>query len=336
MKALSPISRFPSQDRALALAVLLPIVTGTIAARAQENGTSPDSGPNPPPPHLREALWPDGTSYPAVCLGKPNWFACAVPTGSDPAGSEIQPPRIVFGERGVEPELLHFEQALGLCLFAVEPVPEDSTPLPVSSRRRLAPGTRLQSLASGSIHRSCVLGKDFHHGGEALPRPLLRIRVETPGGPCDLPGTPLLDERGEVAGLLTHREAADGPRKTHAIPGPFLRKMLWEIETHHRSGPVLLGLHFDIRSSAPEVVGVKSPSPASRAGLKEGDILLSLDGTDVEQFLDVYEISQCLPAGRPTEVKVLRGLEEITLEIIPEFKERGTMGEKIPEGNGPE
>ena len=133
-------------------------------------------------------------------------------------------------------------------------------------------------------------------------------------------GTPLVSEQGHLAGILIGKDH-DETGEVHAIPVARVRKLVTDVKTHQRSGPVRVGLVFHNQSSTPEIVEVKAGSPAERSGLEAGDVILSLDGTDTESLEDLVEVIHNLPAGVETPVTVLRGLAEKDLSIVPEFLE---------------
>jgi len=58
-------------------------------------------------------------------------------------------------------------------------------------------------------------------------------------------------------------------------------------------------------------------SPASRAGLKPGDILTTLDGRWTTSVADTYAAASSVPAGQAVPVVVLRDGEELTLTVTP-------------------
>ena len=57
--------------------------------------------------------------------------------------------------------------------------------------------------------------------------------------------------------------------------------------------------------------------PADRAGLKSGDILVSLDGTAVESVDEVHRLLGASSIGRPMACKVLRGAALVELTVTP-------------------
>jgi hypothetical protein len=63
--------------------------------------------------------------------------------------------------------------------------------------------------------------------------------------------------------------------------------------------------------------GVRDDSPAAKAGLKAGDVIVRLAGRDIRNVYDyTYALGEMKP-GEEYEVVVVRGAERLTLKIIP-------------------
>ncbi len=62
-------------------------------------------------------------------------------------------------------------------------------------------------------------------------------------------------------------------------------------------------------------------SPAVEAGIRPGDVLISIDGTPVSTFAEATEIVQAAP-GRPLDLVVRRDDEDVALTITPIAAER--------------
>jgi len=75
---------------------------------------------------------------------------------------------------------------------------------------------------------------------------------------------------------------------------------------------------YSARASGVRLTGVREGSPASAAGLRAGDTIIELDGKEIKNIYDYSYTLNALKPGDPTELKILRGEEKITLEIIPE------------------
>lgn len=66
--------------------------------------------------------------------------------------------------------------------------------------------------------------------------------------------------------------------------------------------------------------GVKSKSPAERAGLKKGDIIISLSGINIENIYDFVYALQTLKANQTIDIIVLRNNNKKNLSITPESR----------------
>lgn len=67
----------------------------------------------------------------------------------------------------------------------------------------------------------------------------------------------------------------------------------------------------------PEIYSVDNGSPAERAGLLKGDIIISVDGKKVEKFEDVSSLIKD-KAGVPVKITVMRDGERLTFSPVPE------------------
>jgi S1-C subfamily serine protease len=66
------------------------------------------------------------------------------------------------------------------------------------------------------------------------------------------------------------------------------------------------------------VLAVEESSPAKRAGLRQGDILVALDGQAVAGVDDLHRLLTELRVGASCELTVLRWTEKLQLNIVPE------------------
>src|ERR687885_2112857 len=75
------------------------------------------------------------------------------------------------------------------------------------------------------------------------------------------------------------------------------------------------------------VAGISPKSPAAEAGLKNGDVILSFDGREVQQMRSLPRLAAAAPIGRDVEITVWRDGREQTLRV--------KMG-KLPEDGKPQ
>jgi S1-C subfamily serine protease len=76
------------------------------------------------------------------------------------------------------------------------------------------------------------------------------------------------------------------------------------------------------QASAVMVATVESGSAADRAGLKAGDIVLSLDGQSITGADDLIRALTGERIGRSVAFDVLRGTERLTISLVPEERKR--------------
>ena len=75
-------------------------------------------------------------------------------------------------------------------------------------------------------------------------------------------------------------------------------------------------LHIE-QSSGLMVISVEPDSPAKRAGLLIGDIILMLDGRQVESLHDVDRLLKSEIIGKSVKIGILRGEKLADLDIVP-------------------
>ncbi len=262
-------------------------------------------------------IWAGGGKFPAVCIGKDNWLVCTIPPGL----SEIEAssaPSVEVGGNKISTSVIHVCKEHGICLLETESKLPDTKPFALAGQEKIKPGVQLTSLSSGESCRSLVTGKDFEYLGKNLPCPLLRIRMENDSDHFCRPGTPLINEDGEIHGLVLPRRLKND-RTAHAIPAPVLQKIIWEMEHCQKSGPVWLGFALLTSSTTPEIMQIKDNSPSSRAGLKVGDVILSINGNPIQGMPDIVELIHSLPAETPAKIRILRELKEMNVDVTPAF-----------------
>jgi len=261
--------------------------------------------------------WNSEVRSPGICVDRPTWFLSVIPASVALDG--LTKTTLQIDGESVEARVVFLDGIQRLCLLEAAAPITGFAPVSLALTDDLKGGQKLNCLSNRSACLTMVAGKDWSHRGEQFPMPMLRVRVADPEEFCAA-GTPLVCEEGKLVGILTGKHHDDSG-EVHAIPVARVRKLVEDVKAHKRSGPVRVGLVFHNQSSTPEVVEVKPGSPAERSGLEVGDVILSIDGTETESLDDLVEVIHHLSAGNETPVRVLRGLSEKNLTIIPEFAE---------------
>jgi S1-C subfamily serine protease len=148
-------------------------------------------------------------------------------------------------------------------------------------------------------------------------------------------GGPLVNSRGEVIGVNTAIiQAAQG--LCFAIEINLVKRVAGQLIKEGRIRRSRLGVggqgapihravarhHGLTQETGVLVLGVERPSPAERAGISEGDLILRFDGNPVASVDDLHRLLTAERAGVPAVVSVLRRTELLELKLTPEESPR--------------
>lgn len=140
-------------------------------------------------------------------------------------------------------------------------------------------------------------------------------------------GGPVVDGEGRLVGLNTHRP---GDGLYLAIPATeALRQRVdglarGEAPARRRLGVSLVPRRVALRLRAAVglpprdgllVRDVEAGGPADAAGIRPGDLLVAVEGTPVAGLDELLGVLEGFPEGRPFDLTVVRGADEITVEV---------------------
>jgi len=159
-------------------------------------------------------------------------------------------------------------------------------------------------------------------------------------------GGPLVNFRGEIVGINEISLGLGG-----AIPGNLARHSAEQLIKHGEVPRSWLGLtaqpllRHDTRGRGVLISGTIEGSPAEKAGLKSGDIMLKLNGVETnvrydEELPEFNGLIANLERGKDVEAVVLRDGKELTVKMTTtqrqprepkerEFKEWGITGQNL-------
>jgi S1-C subfamily serine protease len=66
------------------------------------------------------------------------------------------------------------------------------------------------------------------------------------------------------------------------------------------------------------VASVENASPAQKAGLREGDIIIAMDGKPIAGVDDLHRLLTDATVGARSVLTVLRHTEKLELKVVPE------------------
>jgi S1-C subfamily serine protease len=99
--------------------------------------------------------------------------------------------------------------------------------------------------------------------------------------------------------------------------GRVRRSWLGVVAQNRRIDPRLRRHHELLQESGVEVMSVEAAGPAAKAGVRDGDIVLGLDGKPVRSVDEVHRTLGQWPIGQAMRVELLRRLERIDLIAVP-------------------
>jgi S1-C subfamily serine protease len=155
------------------------------------------------------------------------------------------------------------------------------------------------------------------------------IQTDVPLNPGNS-GGPLVDSRGRVIGINTAMIAmAQGI--SFALPVNTAKWVVGELVTHSKVRRAYLGLAGQVRpigrrtqryyelmaATAVEVISVEANGPAQRAGLREHDLIVGLNGQSIANVDDIHRLLTGQPAGTPIHLTILRSNERRELRVVP-------------------
>lgn len=156
---------------------------------------------------------------------------------------------------------------------------------------------------------------------EYLLERAITVTVQNPG----LGGGPLLDAYGRMIGVVALSLAEVG-KLTLAVPASLAEPMLRQVESTGGFVPpsprAWIGITCYALREHVVLAGVLPGSPAERAGLEAGDVVLAVDDTQIQDRRALYERIWDRPAGGPVRLRVFRTSAVREVEIVPDTIER--------------
>jgi len=179
------------------------------------------------------------------------------------------------------------------------------------------PKTVTQGIVSAT-HRAIALGNDSSESGDVIDA----IQIDAAINPGNS-GGPLVDMRGAVIGIntLIFSQSGGSDGLGFAIPidhaKTIAEKLITNGEIQHPSIGVNARTAANGELDGAEVVNVADGSPAQRAGIREGDIVVKLGDRDIHSSDELVVAVRDSTIGQDTPVTVVRDGGRVELQVKP-------------------
>ena len=170
------------------------------------------------------------------------------------------------------------------------------------------PGGLTHSVSTGIVSG---LNRSTAVGGTFLPM-MIQTSAAVSGGNS---GGPLINALGYQIGVVTSKKL-DGENISFAIAVDRVREMFPVLLSAELRYSFRLGLEVDMYAPLARVTLVRKGSPAERAELREGDVVLSVDGKKIRQGFDFQLAFVDRKPGEGIKVVVRRGEEEVSADLV--------------------
>jgi serine protease Do len=143
-------------------------------------------------------------------------------------------------------------------------------------------------------------------------------------------GGPLIDMQGQVIGINTAIASNSGGNEGigFSIPSNLVRRVIDQLLEYGKVTRAYLGVSLDNdfnadtagrlkldRLRGARVVKIHDDSPASRAGVKLDDVLLTFDGIEVMDENHLINLVSLTPVGRKVKMVIFRSGKHLTLDV---------------------
>ncbi len=181
-----------------------------------------------------------------------------------------------------------------------------------------------------------ALGRSVTAGGEGTQTETLQNMMQTdaainPGNS----GGPLIDTSGQVIGMNTAvaGTTSDGTSSQNigfAIPAASVESLISQLQKGGQSGngggylgvdittltPALRQQYGFTPTSGAVILSVVSGSPAAKAGLVQGDVIVNINGTNITSSDDLQKVVQAAKAGQSVSITYYVGDSKRTTTAI--------------------
>ena len=198
------------------------------------------------------------------------------------------------------------------------PLPEgtQTEPVELGNSLNLEPGDSLYLGVEGDTSLSSLVGRESKYKDQSLPLELFRIHHQAEQNPAL--GHPIFDSAGRLV-AINYRKVTEFGNGSFAYPVEVVKR----IQNATVIDGVVQRSWFGVELLASDpfayVQGVRQASPAAKAGIVKGDILLQIEERKIRNYANALNAFFYLKEGEEEIVKFLRGTEVIEVTVTPEL-----------------
>src|SRR5258705_2054489 len=164
-----------------------------------------------------------------------------------------------------------------------------------------------------------VAGFDRKYLGRYFSTTHMRLNLPSQRGEA---GAPLLNMKGEVVGIVV--SSLENNSACYAVPIEAAEKIRGEFMRFGEARHGWVGINVSmarqpVEGSLAEMTQIMEDTPAARAGIKRGDILLQVGRKKVAQPEDVLDASFFITAGDNVPITVMRWNQKLTFHLQAEL-----------------
>ena len=236
---------------------------------------------------------------------------------------------IEFGDKKIPARQLVADVRSGTAILKVD---ETTPALPIGKSEELEMASPVISIGypldlQKTPNFGMIAGFDRKCLGRYFSTIHLRVNVPTQRGEA---GAPLLNMKGEVVGIVV--SGLGNNSSCYAVPIEAAEKIRSDFVRFGEARHGWIGVNNvspaskEVEGSRAMVTQVAEDAPASRAGLKEGDVLLQVGKKKIIDPEDIFDASFYITAGDTVPITVMRGDQKMTLQVQAGMHPAGKTG----------
>ncbi len=231
-------------------------------------------------------------------------------------GSDVKKATLVAGERKVPLKYIVNDADSRVAIYQI---PADALDV---AKNTVTLGSSLGLKAAQDVYTSpvekggkaSVVSRINRFQGRVLPLAVLRLNH---GKPAPKPGSGIYNADGKLVGLV-RQTVYNAPNSSYCLPSEVITRIRNDYQRNGKVSRCWIGIIMDELVAAPIIESIRPDSPAKKAGLEKGDVILSIGAQTVTKYAEVVDAFYYLVAGESKKFRVLRGTEVKEFDVVPE------------------